>query len=234
MMRRLLFIFCSFFVFAVSEGQDTLPKFTVKNLGNDREGHPNVVISWVNPFDSLKQISIQTSHDSLRNYRTLISLTDPNAKMNGYADKKAINDHMFYRLFVVKGNGEYFFTAIKKPFLDTARVITPIESVVAKKQRDSVTTTNPVVRRPEFIPSSFIYTNKDGYLFINLPDAEKKKYRIKFYEEDNSFLFEVKNIRQTGLTLDKSNFLHAGWFLFELYNDDDLVEKHKFYIGKDF
>jgi hypothetical protein len=51
----------------------------VKNLGNDREGHPSVVISWVNPYDSLLQISIQTSHDSLRNYRTLVSLTDPNA-----------------------------------------------------------------------------------------------------------------------------------------------------------
>lgn len=236
MMRRIFFILCSFFVFIVTNGQDTLPKFTVKNLGNDRDGHPSIVISWVNPFDSLKQISIQSSHDSIRNYRTLISLTDPNAKMNGYADKKAPNDHMFYRIFVVKGNGEYFFTRIKKPFVDTAQAITPIEAVVAKKPRDTTTnnTTSPVIKRPEFIPSSYIYTNRDGYVYINLPDAEKKKYRIKFYEEDSNFLFEVKNIRRTGLTLDKTNFMHAGWFHFELYNDEDLVEKHRFYIGKDF
>ncbi len=231
-MRRLLFLICSFLVLSVAYGQDTLPKFTVKNLGNDREGNPSIVISWVNKFDSLKQISIQTSHDSIRNYRTLISLTDPNAKLNCFADKKAPNDHMFYRLFIVKGNGEYFFTAVKKPYLDTARVVTSIETVVAKRQPE--TTTTPGIKKPEFVPSFYVYTNKEGYVYINLPDAEKKKYRIKFYEEDNNFLFEVKNIRQTGLTLDKTNFLHAGWFSFELYNEDDLVEKHRFYIGKEF
>ena len=84
------------------------------------------------------------------------------------------------------------------------------------------------------MPSFYVYTNKDGYVYINLPDAEKKKYHIKFYEGDETFLFEVKNIRQSGLTLDKTNFLHSGWFNFELYNDDDLVEKHRFYLGKDF
>lgn len=236
MMRRLFLILSTFFVFLVTYGQDTLPKFTVKNLGNDREGHSSIVISWINPFDSLKQISIQSSHDSTRNYRTLISLTDPNAKMNGFAHRNAPNDHMFYRIFVVKGNGEYFFTGIKKPLLDTAKAVTPIETVVARKPRDSTSTvtTSPVIKKPEFIPSSYIYTNREGYVYINLPDAEKKKYRIRFYEEDSSFLFEVKNIHQTGLTLDKTNFMHAGWFHFELYNDEDLVEKHRFYIGKDF
>ncbi len=226
-MRRLLLFILSLFVLSVSFGQDTLPKFTVKNLGNDRDGNPSIVISWVNRYDTLKQISIQTSHDSLKNYRTLISLTDPNAKMNGYADKRAPNDHMFYRLFVVRGNGEYFFTAVKKANLDTAGTVSSIESVVVKKHLETV-------KRPEFTPSFYVYTNKDGYVYINLPDADKKKYRIKFYEDDNSFLFEVKNIRQTGLTLDKTNFFHSGWFNFELYNDEALVEKHRFYLGKEF
>lgn len=229
MMKRLILTTAVVTFFLAGFGQDTLPKFTVKNLGNDRNGAPNVVISWVNPFESLKQISIQTSHDSIRNYRTLMSLTDPNAKMNGFADKRAPHDHMFYRLFVVKGNGEYFFTTAKKPFLDTAQAYTPIESNVAKK-----TPENPIIKKPDFTPSFYVYTNKDGYVFINLPDAEKGKYRIRFFEEDNTFLFEVKNIRQPALTLDKTNFVHAGWFNFELYNDEKLVEKHKFYLGKDF
>jgi hypothetical protein len=230
MMKRLILTTAILISFLAGFGQDTLPKFTVKNLGNDRTGTPNVVISWVNPFESLKQISIQTSHDSIRNYRTLMSLTDPNAKMNGFADKRAPNDHMFYRLFVVKGNGEYFFTAAKKPSLDTAQNYTPLETAVAKKSPD----VSVIIKKPDFTPSFYVYTNKDGYVFINLPDAEKEKYRIRFFEEDNTFLFEVKNIRQPALTLDKTNFLHAGWFNFELYNDDKLVEKHKFYLSKDF
>ncbi len=46
-------------------------------------------------------------------------LTDPNSKENGFADSKAVNDHMFYRLFIVKGNGEYFFTEAKTTVLDS-------------------------------------------------------------------------------------------------------------------
>lgn len=227
-MRRIFFLFATSFVFSFSFGQDTLPKFTVKNLGNDREGNPSIVISWVNPFDSTKQISIQTSHDSLRNYRTLISMTDPNAKLNGFADKRAPNDHMYYRLFIVKGNGQYLFTGVKRPYFDTAKAVTPLEKAVAKMPEGRE------LKKPDFIPSFYVYTNKEGYVLINLPDAEKQKYHIKFFEEDNSFLFEIKNIKQSGLVLDKTNFLHAGWFNFELYNDDKLVERHKFYLEKDF
>lgn len=225
-MKRLFFLFCIFIFGSAAYGQDTLPRFSVKNLGNDANDNPRIIISWINNFDSLKQISIQTSHDSLRNYRTLVSLTDPNAKMNGYADKIAPNDHMFYRLFVVKGNGEYFFTQVKKPSFDTAKVVTLTENTVVTKK--------PEMKKPDFTPSFYIYTNKDGYVFINLPDADRQKYHIKFYDEDNSLLFELKNIRQTGLTLDKTNFMHAGWYNFELYNEDELVERHKFYLPKEF
>ena len=212
-------------VFAHS--QDTLPKFSVTSLGNDPAGNFRVAIGWYNNYDSLKQISIQTSHDSLKNYHTIISLTDPNAKFNGYADNKAPNDHMFYRLFIVRGNGQYFFTVPKKPSFDSSKSGLLTESPVYKKIE-----TNG--KKPDFVPSFYVYTNKDGSVFINLPDAEKQKYHIKFYEEDESFLFELKNIKQSGLTLDKANFMHAGWFNFELYNDEKLVERHKFYLSKDF
>lgn len=240
MLRRFLFLFSTLFFVSASFGQDTLPKFTVKNLGFTREGNPTIVISWVNQFDTLSQISIQTSHDSLKNYRTLVTLTDPNARLNGFADKNAPHDHMYYRLFVVKTKGEYFFTAVKRPYLDTSKAVSLVESVVGKKpeirdQKDpNVPRDQKEPPKPAFVPSFYVYTNKDGYVFINLPDAEKQKYHIKFFEEDNTPLFEIKNIKKTGLTLDKTNFLHAGWFHFELYNDEKLVEKHKFYLGKEF
>jgi hypothetical protein len=79
-----------------------------------------------------------------------------------------------------------------------------------------------------------VYTNREGYVFINLPDAEGKKYNIKFFDGDNSLLFEIKNVKEKALTLDKANFLHAGWFNFELYNDEKLIEKNKFYLPKAF
>ena len=66
-----------------------------------------------------------------------------------------------------------------------------------------------------------------------MPDADKKKYSIKFFEQDGTPVFEIKKITETYLTLDKVNFMHAGLFNFEVYADGLLVEKHKFYIPKD-
>lgn len=227
----------------LAQGQDTLPKFSVRNMGSDAEGNARIIIGWVNNFDSLKQLSVQASHDSLKNYRTLVSLADPNAKFNGFADNKAVNDHMFYRLFVVKRDGQYFFTAPKRPVIDTATTAAVPASArgtvgaVTATPRETPGIKKPeqvVVKKPEFVPSFYVYTNKDGYVYINLPDADKQKYRIKFFEENQEPLFEIRTINRTGLTLDKTNFMHAGWYWFELYNDEKLVERSKVYLAKEF
>jgi hypothetical protein len=207
---------------SASFAQDTLPRFSVRNVGNNR-----IILGWTNQFPTIKQISIQRSFDSLRNYTTILSVADPKAVQNGYADTKAPNTNMFYRLFYVLEGGSFYFTQAKRPRIDTAKAVA---AVVEKPKVDS-----PVVEKPRgYVPSSYVFTNRNGYVYINLPDASRKNYSIKFYEENNSFLFELKDIKQKALTLDKANFVHAGWFTFELYNDQKLVERHKFYLAKDF
>jgi hypothetical protein len=142
---------------------------------------------------------------------------------------------MFYRLFVVLDKGQFFFTNPMKPVMDTTRSITRSKNINLQKDTSSYGGIKPIVpKKPEFVPSFYVYTNRDGYVFLNLPDAERKKYSIKFYEDDGSFLFEIQTIKEPALTLDKTNFLHAGWFRFELYNDEALVEKNKFYLAKEF
>lgn len=85
-----------------------------------------------------------------------------------------------------------------------------------------------------FVPSLYVFTCSDGYICIRLPDSEKpKKYAIKFFDEELE-LFELKDIREKEFKLDKSNFYHAGWFRFELFEDGKLLEKHKFYLGREF
>ena len=206
----------------------TQPRFTVKNAGRIR-----FIIGWVNNFPLVKQIGIQRSHDSLKNFKTILSVADPNAKENGFADTKAPNDHMYYRLFIVLDKGQYFYTASQKP--DTTTYSRQRNSLISRIEDSISANIRPITpKRPDFIPSFYIYTNKDGYVYINLPDASRKKYQVKFFEEDDSFLFEIKNIQETGLTLDKSNFIHSGWFKFELYNDGKLVEKNKFYLTREF
>jgi hypothetical protein len=228
-MNRFSFFFLLIFSVTCSGvfAQDTLPGFTVRNAGNNR-----VIVGWVNNYPVTKQISVQRSFDSLKNYKTILSVTDPSAIQNGFADTKAPNDHMFYRLFINLDKGEFFFTQAKRPSIDAS---SSVENPVVKKIEDNmVIDEKPPIKSPGFVPSFYVYTNKDGYVFVNLPDADRKKYHIKFFEEDDNFLFEVKNIKETALTLDKANFIHAGWFKFELYNEDKLIEKNKFYLSKEF
>lgn len=92
----------------------------------------------------------------------------------------------------------------------------------------------PFIPKDVFVLSKYIFTDKSGLLHIELPDATRKSYRVRFYEEDKTFLFEVKDIRDQVLLLDKANFQHAGWFLFELFENDAIIEKNRFFIGKDF
>jgi len=203
--------------------QGVLPKFSVTNAGKNR-----IIIGWVNNYPVTKQISIQRSHDSLKNYKTILSVTDPTAIQNGFADTKAPNDHMYYRLFINLDKGQFFFTEVKKP--DTSKLA---ENTIVKEIKNN-DVKQPPIKKADFVPSFYVYTNKDGYVFVNLPDADRKKYHIKFFEENDNLLFELKNIKEPALTLDKANFIHSGWFTFELYNDEKLVEKNKFYLSKEF
>ncbi|TDO25762.1 hypothetical protein [Sediminibacterium goheungense] len=82
-------------------------------------------------------------------------------------------------------------------------------------------------------PSIYVYTNTSGYLNISLPAQELNAYRIVFFDADNKELFRVNKIKEAELTLDKANFKHSGWFNFELYKHNELVEKNKFFLQKD-
>lgn len=89
--------------------------------------------------------------------------------------------------------------------------------------------------KPEFIiPVYRVVTTRDGLVQISLNDFKEKKYTIKFFEDDDSFLFELKHINESLLILDKSNFYHSGWFKSELYENGKMVEKNRFFIPKDF
>jgi hypothetical protein len=241
---------------------DTLPKFFLKNMGNNR-----IVIGWVNNYPDIRQISIQRSFDSLTNYKTILTVPDPAAVQNGYMDVKATNDHMFYRLYILLDKGVYLFSASKKPVQDTLRkadvvlnngkppivkpdtviingkpVIVMARPVVIKIDSlfwgDSVAVPNAVYNKPKpkaYTPSLYVYTFRDGYVRISLPENEKsKKYSIKFFDDEGTFLFELKDIKEKDFKLDKTNFYHSGWFRFEMFEDGKLLEKNKFYLEKDF
>ena len=81
--------------------------------------------------------------------------------------------------------------------------------------------------------SAYVFTSKDGNVTIALADFNRKKYFVAFFETDDTPVLEVKDIRDGLLIIDKTNFGHAGWFRFELYEDGKLKEKNKLLIPKE-
>jgi hypothetical protein len=81
--------------------------------------------------------------------------------------------------------------------------------------------------------SPFVFAGRDGNISIALPDCKTKKYFVAFFETDSTLVMEVKDIRDPVLIIDKTNFGHAGWFRFELYEDGKLKEKNKLLIPRE-
>lgn len=229
------FILISLLAVLFSRSQDTLPDFSVKN----RFG--KVIVSWTNPFDSLVQISVQRSPDSLKGFKTILTIPDPRALTNGFLDTKAPNTTQYYKLYVQKQQGKYFITKAQKPVTDSSRTVkyelasnnpTGIKFINGLPIDD----TGKVKQLPAknlFTPSIFVYTNTEGNVVIALPEQKSTAYSLKFYLQDGTPIFQMSQVKETMLTLDKSNFQRSGWFNFELYENDVLKEKSKLFIPKD-
>lgn len=195
--------------------QDTLPAISVTQLGR------KALVAWKNPYNNITAINIQRSGDSVRNFTTIGSVLNVKAVENGFVDtKEFLPNDQYYRLFISFEGGSYIFTKSKQPVPDTSMNIG-----IAENLQSEVKTW--------FIPSRRVYSGKENNVIISLPDADKHKYSVKFYEDDGTFLFEVKKIPENYLILDKVNFVHSGLFGFELFDDKILVERHKVYIPKD-
>ena len=222
-MIKSVFIILFLVVFQkIAFSQDTLPKISVTQIGT------KVLVSWTNPYTSVTNIGIQRSYDSLKNFTTIGSVLNVKAASNGFVDAKEFIPPQYYRLFISFEGGTYIFTQSHRPVKDTAKAVPEAVPIIVP--------VTPEVTKPVqtwFVPSKEIYTGKDNNVVMFLPDAEKKKYSVKFFEDDGTFLFEIPRIAESYLTLDKVNFVHAGLFRFELFDNRVLIERHKFYIPKD-
>jgi len=293
---------------ASASAQDTLPAFTAKEING------KTIIGWNNPDKELKQLIIQQSADSLKAFRSIMSMPDPTSFSNGYLVKSTDSIRYFYRIFYVKLNGQYFFTKAKKatkeipppptpkpqpviqpitqPVTQPTAKLTPQTAIKAevKKQATKKNTLPPIVEKKSlppitetekeviqevdvyfeeelnskkyekiqltipvskiedigkmskfikkdsvvtenmFQPSAFVYINPGGNLMLILPNPEKKHFSFLVYKEDGALLFNMKNIKESKLLIDRSNFMSSGWFNYELYDGQKPKEKSKFFI----
>lgn len=199
--------------------QDTLPRITVKNIGN------KVLISWRNTYGAkITNINIQRSSDSIKNFTSIGSVLDPNNRENGFVDSKAPSPNMFYRVFVSFYGGSYAFSKSSRPYTDSGTVTPVIIPPVAEEI---------IITNPGFVASKYIYTGKDNNVIIDIPDAAGSKYAVKFFDDNDKMVFEIPKITEPFLIIEKVNFLRSGWFYFKLYENSVMKEQKEFYIPKE-
>jgi hypothetical protein len=104
----------------------------------------------------------------------------------------------------------------------------------------------PVVKKPSItevsediisqvitFPSKRIFTDKDNNVIARLFNVKENKYVIRFLTEDYKLLFEIKTPPDDYFVIEKVNFIRAGWYQFEIYKNDFLLEENKFHISKE-
>lgn len=113
----------------------------------------------------------------------------------------------------------------------------------AKNPKKTIAKKNPVIPKESVeetvmkevitYPSKRIFTDRDNNIIIKLPNTKANKYRIKFFAENYKPLFTVDNVAEDYFIIEKVNFNNSGWFLFEIFKNELLLEENKFFISKD-
>lgn len=256
MLLRIFFVASLFVTGNSVVAQDTLPAFTVKHKNG------KVILSWVNNFKVIKQLSIQRSADSLKGFKTILTLPDPSSVTNGFLDNNAPDTVSFYKLYILLDSGKYLFSKSQKPKKDVppppplvkkeTQTVTQsantdtnedppsktygpeFTKLSNKKKSDGLKADSVNMVRPEnFKPSGFIFTNPQGNVTIVLPIGKNEHFKIKFFDNNGDELFELNNVKENTTILDKSNFMRAGTYRFEIYENGVLREKSKLIIPKD-
>lgn len=78
--------------------------------------------------------------------------------------------------------------------------------------------------------SGIVRHRPNGDVVIAVPSGSAGHYKVRFFDESNALLFEVREIGESPLIVEKYNFVHAGVFRYELYRDNRLIERRRFRI----
>jgi len=80
-------------------------------------------------------------------------------------------------------------------------------------------------------PSGIVRHQRNGNIVIVVPSGSVGHYKVRFFDETNALLFEIRDIGDSPLIVEKYNFVHAGVFQYELYRDNRLIERRRFRIN---
>lgn len=227
-MKKICILFLTMVAFHLQgNAQEILPGITVRNSSG------KIIVSWKNEYQQpVTTINIQRSYDSLTNYTTIGTVLNPLNKENGYADLTPPYNKMYYRVFIAFEGGSYILSTPVRPSKDTSS--SPSQVVYPWQVNPNADPSIQVPPAPTgFIPSKTVFTARDNNVIVHLADVENNKYVVKFFDELDNLLFELPQVKEDYLIVDKVNFKRSGWFHFEIFENGKSIEKHKFFIAKD-
>jgi len=148
---------------------------------------------------------------------------------------------MYYRVFIAFEGGSYLISKPVRPTKDTANY----NQTAIRYPWQTDPNSDPSIQIPPspsipgetkqaaWAPSKTIFTSRDNNVVIHLPNVDSKKYIVKFFNESNQKLFELTNLNDNYLIVEKVNFKRSGWYYFEVFENGHQIEKNKFFIAKD-
>lgn len=101
------------------------------------------------------------------------------------------------------------------------------------KKPDPTEVSEDIISQVITFPSKRIFTDKDNNVVAKIFNVKGNKYVIRFLTEDYKLLFEIKNPPDDYFIIEKVNFTRAGWYQFEIYKNEFLLEENKFYISNE-
>lgn len=205
-MIRIASLFTAFFLY-ISQlaAQDTLPRFNAST----RDGK-KILIGWANNYKVVTQISIQRSADSLRNFRTILTVPDPTAIQNGFVDAKAPSGNQFYRLFIVLDSGKYEFSPSKRPKWDTSRIVAASDKAPLPPNKRVIISDTMNVREAESLRNKLNNLRNDSASAPVVPKPVPEKFFI--VKRKDSIVMELsekrfKNFRDSMVTKTKDTMV---------------------------
>jgi hypothetical protein len=105
------------------------------------------------------------------------------------------------------------------------------KNITAAKKPVQTEVSEEIINQVITYPSKRIFTDKDNNVVTRLFGVKTNKYLIRFLTEDYKLLFEIKNPPDDYFVIEKVNFIHGGWYQFEIYKNDFLLEENKFFIS---
>jgi hypothetical protein len=80
---------------------------------------------------------------------------------------------------------------------------------------------------------NYVSLNQDQNVSLFLPGAADKQYSVIFYDESGKQVFQLNRLKEDLLIIEKVNFMHSGWFNYELFETGQLLIRDKIFIPKD-